>query len=72
VSDDDGPTKWVVMAKMTKSNDEETKLVVGEYKFNKLINLKLFWLYYLRHSKMDNSTLFSQYPALARSTAKPF
>jgi hypothetical protein len=42
VSDDAGPTEWVIMVKTTKSNYEKTMLVVGEYKFNKLINLNLF------------------------------
>jgi hypothetical protein len=42
VSNDDGPTKWVVMVKTPKSYYEKTALVVGEYKFNKLINLNLF------------------------------
>jgi hypothetical protein len=34
VSDDDGPTEWVVMVKTTKLDYEKTTLVVGEYKFN--------------------------------------
>jgi hypothetical protein len=42
VSDDDGPAKWVAMLKTTKSNYEKTTLVVGEHKFNELINLNLF------------------------------
>jgi hypothetical protein len=47
VSDDDGRTKWVGMVKTTKSNHEKTTLVVGEHKFNELINLNLFWFFFL-------------------------
>jgi hypothetical protein len=40
VSDDDGPTKGVVKVKTTKSNYENTTLVVGKYKFNKINKFK--------------------------------
>ena len=42
VSDDDGPTEWVVMVKTTKSNYEKPMVVVGMYKFHAILNLNLF------------------------------
>jgi hypothetical protein len=50
---------------------QKTTLVVGEYKFNKLINLNLFQFYYLSRSEKEDSVFFLSVPALAKSTAKP-